>query len=431
MSSLSSAGKRRSGGWAVVRVLVAGAAVAFVAARAADQGAGGRRRRAVSVMPGRPQWLCRPDGRPLFICGPGDPEDFLYRGKLNPDGTRSGDQLALIRKLAGTGANSIYIMAVRSHGGDGDSTHNPFVDHDPAKGLNQAVLNQWEGWLRELDRAGIVTFFFLYDDSARVWATGDRVCEAERAFVRGLVDRFEGIGNLVWCVAEEYQEALTARRASLLAAEIRAADDYDHPIAVHKLPGLSFEEFADDPCVDVFAMQLERGAAGALHRWCVKAWRLAAGRYNVTMAEAPDFGVGQRARRKMWACAMAGAYVMVLDMDIASTPPSDLEDCGRLVRFFERTEFYEMAPHDELAWKDTEYVLACPGDSYIAYTSRGRGLVGLRGLRPGTYRMRWMDCATGKEVVWRGIRVKSGEAAWSKPKGLGREIVVYVRRTGG
>jgi len=31
-------------------------------------------------------------GRPqLFLCGPGDPEGFLYRGTLNPDGTRTGD----------------------------------------------------------------------------------------------------------------------------------------------------------------------------------------------------------------------------------------------------------------------------------------------------------------------------------------------------
>ncbi|HIE53447.1 MAG TPA: hypothetical protein EYP85_16975 [Armatimonadetes bacterium] len=35
------------------------------------------------------------------MCGPGDPEDFFYRGQLNPDGTRRGDQRELIRKLKG------------------------------------------------------------------------------------------------------------------------------------------------------------------------------------------------------------------------------------------------------------------------------------------------------------------------------------------
>ena len=30
---------------------------------------------------------------PFFMCGPGDPEEFLYRGTRNPDGTRNGDQV--------------------------------------------------------------------------------------------------------------------------------------------------------------------------------------------------------------------------------------------------------------------------------------------------------------------------------------------------
>ena len=39
-----------------------------------------------------PQWLKRKGGGPFFMCGPGDPEDFLYRGTLRPDGTRDGDK---------------------------------------------------------------------------------------------------------------------------------------------------------------------------------------------------------------------------------------------------------------------------------------------------------------------------------------------------
>ena len=46
----------------------------------------------------------------------GDPEDFLYRGR-NSDGTRTGDQRALIDKLVRYGGNCIYMQIVRSHGG--------------------------------------------------------------------------------------------------------------------------------------------------------------------------------------------------------------------------------------------------------------------------------------------------------------------------
>ena len=101
-----------------------------------------------------PQWLKRKRGGPFFICGPGDPEDFLYRGRLRPDGTRDGDQMELIEKMKGTGANCIYLMAVRSHGGDGDKTHNPFIDNDPSKGINSKVLAQWEKWF--IDRKSVV-----------------------------------------------------------------------------------------------------------------------------------------------------------------------------------------------------------------------------------------------------------------------------------
>ena len=376
----------------------------------------------------RPQWLRRHGRGPFFMCGPGDPEGFLYRGKLRADGTREGDQMKLIAKLEPTGANCIYMMAVRSHGGDGGPTENPFLDHAPSKGVNPRVLDQWERWFAAMDRAGIVIFLFLYDDGSRPFGGGDRVPPPERAFIRALVDRFEHHRNLIWCVAEEYSEALTPRRASAIAAEIRKADDHAHPIAIHKHSGVRFEEFADDPNIDQFAIQLNVPTAERLHRGIVEAWRLAAGRYNLNMSECAAHGRGAEARRKTWAAAMAGAYVMVLGMDIASTPVGDLEDCGRLVRFFERTNFDEMSPHDELAAGDTEYVLARPGHSYIAYSGRLKSAMGVKGLEPGRYDLLWYDCATGKAIERKRVEVGGGEVAFPRPDGIGPEAALHLRR---
>jgi hypothetical protein len=377
-----------------------------------------------------PQWLKRHGGGPFFMCGPGDPEGFLYRGTRKPDGTRSGDQMALIEKLKGTGANCIYLMAVRSHGGDGDSTHNPFVDSDPTKGLDRDILNQWETWFAEMDSHGIVVFFFVYDDSARIWNTGDTVGAEERSFLHGLVDRFQHHRHLIWCVAEEYEERYSAARVSRIAAEIRAADDYDHAIAVHKLNGLSFSELADDPYIDQFAIQHNVDTAEVLHSGVVGTFAAAAGRYNLNLAEAADYGTGAAARRKSWAIAMGGAYVMILGMDVAGTPVSDLKDCGRLVRFFESTDFYRMAPHDELAFGGTEYVLARPGDSYIAYASSLSGQMGLKQMTQGLYDLKWYDVATGAEVRQRRVAVAAGDRAWPTPPGIGTELALYVKRCG-
>ncbi|MCK4580504.1 MAG: serine hydrolase, partial [Dehalococcoidia bacterium] len=265
----------------------------------------------IIVDPDHPEWLKYNGRGPFFMCGPGDPEDFLYRGSRNSDGTRSGDQMKLINKLKGTGANCIYMQAVRSHGGDGDSTHNPFVGSNPLNGLDQDILDQWESWFTEMDNNGIVIFFFFYDDSARIWKTGDSVGAEERSFIQGLVNKFKHHKHLIWCVAEEYSERYSRARVSNIAAEIRSADKYDHVMAVHKHTGTSFSEFANDLNIDQFAMQIGASSASGLHSDCVTAWNSASGRYNVNMSEGTNHmsGGSTEIRQKSWAAAMGGAYV--------------------------------------------------------------------------------------------------------------------------
>ncbi|MHC4241496.1 MAG: hypothetical protein ACYSU4_03765, partial [Planctomycetota bacterium] len=106
---------------------------------------------------------------------------------------------------------------------------------------------------------------------------------------------------------------------------------------------------------------------------------------------------------------------------------SDLEDCGRLVRFFETTNFNEMSPHDELAFAGTKYVLARPGFSYIAYAPDLQGEIGLKDMRRGTYEFRWFDCVTGKEARQAGVNIKAGNQSWKKPRRIGAELAVYIR----
>lgn len=382
----------------------------------------------IIVDPDHPRWFKYHEGGPFFMCGPGDPEDFLYRGMRNADGTRTGDQMALIDKLKGTGANSIYLIAVRSHGGDGDATHNPFVDNDPGKGVSTAVLDQWESWFTEMDKNGIVIFFFFYDDGAKVWDTGNKVGSAEKNFIDTLVNRFEHHKNLIWVVAEEYPEAYSKERVSNIAAEIRSSDDYDHPVAVHQTGGLIFD-FPDDPNIDQFAIQFGANSPTELHNAMVTAWENASGRYNLNLAES-SVANGNLDRKSKWAAAMGGTYVMIFGMDIENTPITELEDCGRLVRFMTSTNFYEMAPHDELKYAGTEYVLALPGKSYIAYASSlpESGMVGLRNMAEGAYDFKWFDPASGQTVTQQNVTVSAGDKGWVKPSVIGSEVALYIKR---
>jgi len=386
----------------------------------------------IIVDPDHPEWLKYNGRGPFFMCGPGDPEDFLYRGSRNSDGTRSGDQMKLINKLKGTGANCIYMQAVRSHGGDGDSTHNPFVGSNPLNGLDQDILDQWESWFTEMDNNGIVIFFFFYDDSARIWKTGDSVGAEERSFIQGLVNKFKHHKHLIWCVAEEYSERYSRARVSNIAAEIRSADKYDHVMAVHKHTGTSFSEFANDLNIDQFAMQIGASSASGLHSDCVTAWNSASGRYNVNMSEGTNHmsGGSTEIRQKSWAAAMGGAYVMIYEMFIDDTPTSDLQGCGRLVSFFESTNFDTMSPHDELKNGNTDYVLANPGCSYIAYASGPTTTIGLKNMTAGKYSFKWFDCKDGDTVEQNNVSVSSGDQTWNKPSGLGDEVAVYITGSG-
>ena len=146
------------------------------------------------------------------------------------------------------------------------------------------------------------------------------------------------------------------------------ADTRGHPIAVHQQNGLTFA-FPDDPNVDQFAVQHSTDSPWQFHSAMVSAWDDAAGRYSLNLAEYHPTATGVTARKNSWAIAMGGAYVMHLGWDIENNTMSDLRDCGRLVSFMESTNFNEMSPHNELKHADTEYVLAVPGSSYIAYTS--------------------------------------------------------------
>jgi hypothetical protein len=280
-----------------------------------------------------------------------------------------------------------------------------------------------------MDTNGITIFFFFYDDSARIWDTGDAVSTEEQAFLQTLVDRFEHHKHLIWIVAEEYGERYSATRVSNIAAKIRVADDHNHVIAVHKNNGLNFSEFAEDPNIDQFAVQYNVDNATTLHDGMVTAWGSAAGRYNLNMSEAANYGSGTTARQKHWAIATGGAYAMILGMDIASTPMSDLEDCGRLVNFMESTTFNDMAPHDELAFGGTQYVLALPGQSYIAYTSNLSGDLGIKNILAGTYNFTWFDPTDGTSIGQQDVDITAGDQTWPKPGGIGSEVAVYIYRT--
>ncbi len=380
----------------------------------------------IVVDPNHPAWFKYEGGGPFFTCGPGDPEDFLYRGTRLANGTRSGDQMTLINKVVGTGANCIYMQIVRSHGGDGDSSHNPFVDSNINNPLDQDILNQWETWFTAMDSAGITIFLIFYDDGAQPFGReliGGQLDSREAYLIDTIVGAFKHHRHLIWCVAEEYGEALSTAHVSKVAERIKQQDTNHHPVAVHQNSGTSFD-FNGNPNLDQFAVQYNTSSKTDLHNAAVAAWNNMGGLKNVNLAEFQPMPTGSDLRQKVWAIAMGGAYSMILFMDIASTPVSDLQICGRLVQFMEGTRFNETAPADSLARGNTDYVLANPGQVYFAYGDSGSSL-GVN-VQAGSYRVKWFDPADG-DWVDQGVQTfPGGDQTFTKPGAIGSEAVVYL-----
>lgn len=180
--------------------------------------------------------------------------------------------------------------------------------------------------------------------------------------------------------------------AKKIAEAIRQADNHDHVIAVHKLSGLDFSEFADDPNIDQFAIQWKVSTISANHADRITAWNNANGRYNLNLAEPDnDYGTVEFSRKRNWAVATGGAYIMPIEGDIASTEEAYLEDCGRLVSFMESTNINEMAPHDEVVTSGTGYCLANLGGEYVIYLPDGGSITVDLSDATGTLDVEWYD----------------------------------------
>ena len=395
---------------------------------------------------------------PFFLCGPGDPEGFLFRGKRNPDGTRDGDQMKIIHKLEQNGGNCIYMISVRTNGGDAwkdkynepdvypDDLHNPWIEQNPKNGLNEKILGQWEDWFTEMDKNNIVIYFFIYDDAINVakqfgWYLDDagNLNPQEKEFVQALVNRFKHHKNLIWCVMEEGQEIGEnwQQHISGIAGAIDEADGHHHLIAGHQLGGNVFFH-KNDNHIHQFALQTDKAKVNTtndLHQWILMAYENSEGQYSLVMSE--DWVHGNRSvpngdrkeiRQRNWAAAMAAAYPMVLGMDIANTPITWLHDCRILQTFFESTTFSQMRPNDLLSHGETEYIQANEGYDYILYSSHCKDNLGIKYLTGGTYTMTWLDCIGGTRKVIKNVCINRGSQIWEKPSGIGNEAALYILR---
>ncbi|GIW95194.1 MAG: hypothetical protein KatS3mg110_3235 [Pirellulaceae bacterium] len=394
-------------------------------------------------------------GRALFLCGPDNPEEFLYLGRQNPDGTRVGPQMEIINLLGQTGVNALHCQIFRMRAcnikNEGDDTHCPFIDNDPTKGLNPRILDQWDTWFAELERRGIVVHLEFYNDATDVTRMGweldasGNLHPQERAFIEGIVRRFMHRRNIIWGI-EESSNKLPRKAVShfqKVAELIRQTDAHDHPIVQSLVTPetaerdihpdmVGSEDYRDDPHIDIItwlhipprAMDFE----AQYQAYLGYAWR-DRDRFIVMKNETEYHPIDRRVQRiHQWAAALAGMHALEAQLNAARRDRSDrIFDSGLVVQFMEQTDWYRMKPDSNLARGSTRWVLSQPARSYILFTYSYESAMGLSDLPPGQYELLWYDATSGKREV-RKVHHEGGPASWERPPGFGAELAVYVRR---
>jgi hypothetical protein len=269
----------------------------------------------------------------------------------------------------------------------------------------------------------------------------------EKRFFEGIVRRFKNHKNIIWGIEESVNKLPRARTPHFmkLSQIIAQVDDHNHPI-VHSFvtpetsekdigkDAVMSDEYVKDPNIQLVTWLhvLPHGNDyDAQHEAYLKYARIDRDRFIVMKNETERFPRTEpQSRIYMWACAMTGMHTLEAGHDVIRR--SRLLDAdGKIVKFMEQTDFHRMESRDDLAAGSTRWVLANPGNSYIAYTYDDSGPMGIKDLAAGTYDLLWFDTINGKQVEQKGISIPAGNLLLSKPDAIGNEVALYVKRPGG
>jgi hypothetical protein len=394
--------------------------------------------------PANPRRLMYFGGGPAFFSSVGEPEDFLY---INNPG-------AVITEMHARGINLLYVNGFvdARYGGDGSSGANPFVGGNAVSGdIDPHVLDLWLARLQSANAAGIGVFFQLYDDLIDVlpgerlnWnLTGGNLHPQEQKYVNAVVAKLKPLKKLIWSPNEGANKTYPASyvpRWKKIASEIRRLDGFRHPIAIalvgeddpNVTPNTGIQLYATDPNIDLYLVQHVRAASPAdQYNKMLAAFNFAAGRYATMLGQnVPKPANGSDGRRKHWATAMAGAYIIQGIWDVLAQPDQDLNTLGYIAKFFKAIPKLDaMVPHNELKAGNTKYVLAVPGSSYVAYSDAATSTLGVMGLTAGTYTLKWLDTIDGSTVLQSNVIVSTSSKTFARPAGIQAECAVYIAKT--
>ena len=395
---------------------------------------------------------------PAFLCGPDNPETFVYDESRIYHTRRDSGQVEMIQVMEETGVNAFHFimwkMQKSNMKGEGDDKHNPFIDNDYYRGLDPAVLNKWDSWLTMFEQAGITVHLDFYDDATDVELIGWTLDEQgnlnphEHRYITGIVERFKHHKNIIWGLEESLNKPPRSRVVHFkkMAQVIAETDNHNHPIhagfvVLNDPEGddpenpATPDDYRDDPNIDI-ASWLHIHNHGddfeGQYQEYLKYYRRDSRDFIVMTNETfrhPSKG-STNSRKYVWACVMAGLHKLIPSH--RPNNPRDkvhLYEDGFVSSFMEKTDFHTMRPRNDLAAGSTKWVLANPGNSYILYTYDYQDSLGVKGMVSGWYDLLWLDTETGETVTQKSrTLLKSGDITWKKPASIGNELALYINK---
>ncbi|MFH1070713.1 MAG: DUF5060 domain-containing protein [Candidatus Glassbacteria bacterium] len=373
--------------------------------------------------PSRPWYLHWADGSVFFESGANDPECFLASGFLTQEERYRG-----IDYLAGKGADILYMGMVNAGPGDGgpEMKVTPWTggfDRPEFDNICLLFMNRLEGVIRRLGERGMVAHLVVYLDDCGQISRAISSAQEEMLF-RYFCSRFGAFPNIVWNLAEEYEECFDSTWCVTRAGWIKKYDPLGHPVTVH---GLSSDEFhfAGRPDFDLTAMQFNYTNPDSLNA-VTRKLRLqvaSAGRpIPVSIIEWTPIAPEQAdlARRGMWAIAAGGGVYQVfnkVDSEPMSAEFSRWEKVWNYAavvrRVMESLPLDRMAPDNRITSRG--YCLAAPGEAYLVYLPSGGEFTVKAAARSKPYSALWIDPRTGSRTP--AGSVATGVGKFATPSG--------------
>jgi Domain of unknown function (DUF5060)/Putative collagen-binding domain of a collagenase len=334
--------------------------------------------------PGRPRTYMYQYGEPVYLLGKfldvAAPSPIQYSHTMFSEQLTETNRQAMLDRHRGMKLNKINVY-LANRGDYSSMSTTPWVGSAWSEDRQRFDLARWrmfERWVVRMRDAGVVAhLWFFADDSG----FGDLSDADRQLLIEYGMARLSGYVNTMFTLALEWQEGWTSSEVGSHMSYLHAQNPWARLASVHGLtgdfsfPGAAWADFMNTQAGN------EVGHA-AVHSHGLR---------NRSFAAKPllqeEFGLGNEDtshRQKAWAAFTAGAAGSGTGASLA-----------HLATFVAQVDFERMAPADALALSGNAYVLAEPGNAYVAYLYNGGTVrLDLRGVS-GTFSVQWFDPRNG------------------------------------